>query len=72
MRTVGVFCTCKIQGFQDRVFLFQDGLTNFKSHYILFWFRPLLGGNSPTSNDLILKMNNGYNGESIVLEKFAK
>jgi hypothetical protein len=34
---------------------------NYKAHYSLSWFRPLLGGNSPTSSDLILKMNSGYN-----------
>jgi hypothetical protein len=34
--------------------------------------RPLLRGNSPTSNSLILKMNNGYNGVSRGLEKFVK
>jgi hypothetical protein len=35
---------------------------NYKAHYILSWFRPLLEGNSPTSNGSILKMNNGYIG----------
>jgi hypothetical protein len=44
---------------------------NYKEHYDLSRFRPLLGGNSPTSNGLILKMNIGYNGVSKVLEKFA-
>jgi hypothetical protein len=33
---------------------------------------PLLGGNSPMSSGLILKINRGYNGVSRVLEKFAK
>jgi hypothetical protein len=31
-----------------------------------------LGGNSHTSSGLILKINNGYNRVSRVLEKFAK
>jgi hypothetical protein len=35
---------------------------NYKARYSLAWFRPLLGGNSPTSSGLILTMNNGYNG----------
>jgi hypothetical protein len=68
---VGVFCIGKIQGGQDHAFLFRDGLVNYKAHYDLSWFRPLLGGNSPTSSGLILKMNNGYNGVSRELEKFA-
>jgi hypothetical protein len=45
---------------------------NYKAHYGLSWVRPLLGGNSPTSNGLTLKMNNGYNGMSRELEKFTK
>jgi hypothetical protein len=43
---------------------------NYKVHYDLSWFRPLLGGNGPTSSGLILKMNIGYNGVSRELEKF--
>jgi hypothetical protein len=39
---VGVFCTSKIQGGQDHVFLFRGGLANYKAHYDLYWFRPLL------------------------------
>jgi hypothetical protein len=35
---------------------------NYKAHYRLSWFRPLLGDNSPTSNGLILKMNSSYIG----------
>jgi hypothetical protein len=66
------FCIGKIQGSQDRAFLFRGGLTNNKAHYGLSWFRPLLGGNSPTSNGLISKMNNGYNGVSREFEKFIK
>jgi hypothetical protein len=51
----------------------QGGIVNYKAHYSLSWFRPLLEGNSPTSSSLILKMNNnGYNGVSRELEKFAK
>jgi hypothetical protein len=71
--TVSVFCTGKIQGGQDRAILFRDGLANYKVHYVLSWFRPLLGGNRPTSSGLILKkMNSGYNGVSRVLEEFSK
>jgi hypothetical protein len=44
---------------------------NYKANYGLSWFRPLLGGNSPTSSKLRLKMNNGYNGVSRELEKFT-
>jgi hypothetical protein len=58
------FCTDKIHGGQDRVFLFQGGLINYKAHYDLSWYRPLLRGNSPSSSSLILKMTNGYNGVS--------
>jgi hypothetical protein len=45
---------------------------NYKAHYGLSWFRPLLEGNSPTTSGLILKMNNGYNGVSRELVKFTK
>jgi hypothetical protein len=45
---------------------------NYKAYYGLSWFRPLLGGNSPMSNGLILKMNNGYRRVSRELEKFMK
>jgi hypothetical protein len=45
---------------------------NYKSHYSLSWFRPLLGGNSSMSSNLILKMNSRYNGVSRELEKFVK
>jgi hypothetical protein len=44
---------------------------NYKAHYDLSWFSPLLGGNSPTFSDLILKMNICYNGVSRELEKFT-
>jgi hypothetical protein len=44
---------------------------NYKAHYDLSWFRSHLGGNSPTSGGLILKMNRAYNGVSRKLEKFA-
>jgi hypothetical protein len=44
---------------------------NYKAHYDLSWFMPLLRGNSPTSSGLVLKMNIGYNGVSKVLEKFT-
>jgi hypothetical protein len=69
---VGVFCTSKIHSGQDHVFLFQGGIVNYKAHYGLSWFRPLLRGNSHTSNSLILKMNSGYNGVSRELNKFMK
>jgi hypothetical protein len=44
---------------------------NYKSHYDLSLFMPLLGGNSPMSRDWILKMNRSYNGVSRELEKFV-
>jgi hypothetical protein len=44
---------------------------NYKAHYVLSWFRPLLGGNSYTFSGLILKMNIVYNGVSRELEKFT-
>jgi hypothetical protein len=33
-------------------------MKNYKAHYILSWFRPLLRGNSPTSNVFVLKKKN--------------
>jgi hypothetical protein len=45
---------------------------NYKAYYDLSWFRPLHGGNSPTSSSLILKMNSDYNRVSRELEKFMK
>jgi hypothetical protein len=54
------------------MFQFQDGLTNYKAHYDLSCFKSLLGGNSPTSSGLILKMNRGYNGVSRELKKFTR
>jgi hypothetical protein len=44
----------------------------YKAHYVLSWFRPLLGDNSATYSGLTLKMNCGYNGVSRELEKFTK
>jgi hypothetical protein len=44
---------------------------NYKAHNNLSWYRPLLKGNSPTSNNLILKMNICYNGVRRELEKFT-
>jgi hypothetical protein len=38
--TVDVFCTGKIQGGQDHVFLFLGGLVNYKAHNGLSWFSP--------------------------------
>jgi hypothetical protein len=53
-------CQCFLHrqehGGQDCVFHFQDGLANYKAYNDLSWFRPLLGLNSDTSSDLILKM----------------
>jgi hypothetical protein len=70
--TVSIFCIGKIQGGQDHAFLFRGGLANYKAHYVLSWFRPLLGANSPMSSGLILKMNSAYNTVSGEIEKFAK
>jgi hypothetical protein len=36
-------------------------MQNYKAHYSLSWFMPLLYSNSPTFSGLILKMNSGYN-----------
>jgi hypothetical protein len=44
---------------------------NYKSHNDLSWFKPLLGGISPTFSGLILKMNRCYKGASRELKKFA-
>jgi hypothetical protein len=65
------FCTDKIQG-QNCAFLFWCGLTNYKAHYNLSWFRPLFEGNSPACSGLIFKMNTSYNELSRELKKFAK
>jgi hypothetical protein len=54
------------------VFLFRGGLANYKVHYGLSWFKPLLSGDSPTSSSLMLKMSSGYNEVSRELEKFVK
>jgi hypothetical protein len=69
--TGGVFCTGKVQVNQDHTFMFRGGLMNYKAHYGLSWFRPLLGGNSPTPSSLVSKMNSGYNGVSRELKKLA-
>jgi hypothetical protein len=50
---VGVFCTGKIQGGQDRAFQFRGALANYKARGDLSWFSPLFRGNSPTSRGLI-------------------
>jgi hypothetical protein len=44
---------------------------NYKVHNDLSLFRPLLGGNSPISSGLILKMNMCYKRVSRELEKSA-
>jgi hypothetical protein len=51
--TIGVFCTSNKQGLQNRVFLVLS-LSHVQKHNDLSWFRPSYGGNSPTSNDLVL------------------
>jgi hypothetical protein len=43
-------------------FQFRGGLTNKQTHKSLYWFRPLSGGNSPTSSMLILSKNRCYKG----------
>jgi hypothetical protein len=68
---VSVFFTSKLWGGQDHAFQFRDGLVNYEAYYDLSWFRSLLGGNSPTSSGLILKMNKCYKVVSRELEKFA-
>jgi hypothetical protein len=40
-------------GGQDHAFQFQGGHANNVAHSDLFWFRPLLGGNSLTSSGLV-------------------
>jgi hypothetical protein len=45
---------------------------NYKAHNDLSWFRPLPRGNSPTSSDLILKMNMCYKGVSREVKKFTR
>jgi hypothetical protein len=61
-KVIGVFCTDKIQGGQDRSFQFRGGLVNYKAHGDLSWFKPLHRSNSSTSSGLILKMNMCYKG----------
>jgi hypothetical protein len=46
-------------------------LQTMKHMMIYFGSGPLLGGNSPTSSDLVLKMNRCYKGVSRELEKFV-
>jgi hypothetical protein len=70
--TIGVFCTSKIYGGQDSVFLFRCDLANYKAYYGFSRFRSSLKINRSMSNGLILKMNNGYNGVIRELEKLAK
>jgi hypothetical protein len=66
-------CQCFLyrqeQGGQDHAFQFRGGHGNYKTHYDLSWFRPILRGNNPTSNGLLLKMNRGYNGVSREMEE---
>jgi hypothetical protein len=68
-------CRCFLhqqeQGGQDCVFQFWDSLVNYKAHYDLSRFRPLLRGNSHTSIGLISKINKCYNGVSKELRKFV-
>jgi hypothetical protein len=44
---------------------------NYKTYNDLSWFRPLLGGNNPTSSGPILKMNRYYNRVSRELKKIT-
>jgi hypothetical protein len=44
---------------------------NYKAHYDLSWFRPLLRGNSTMFSGLILKINKCYNGVSRELKKWG-
>jgi hypothetical protein len=44
---------------------------NYKAHNDLSWFRPILGGNSPTSSGLFLKVNRCYKAVSRELKKFT-
>jgi hypothetical protein len=60
--TVIIICTGKIQDGQDRAFQSRGGLVNYKTHSDLSWFRPLLEGNGPTSDNLVLKINMCYKG----------
>jgi hypothetical protein len=41
------------------------------AHSDLSWFKPLLGGNSPTSNGVVLMKKKCYNRVSRVLERFT-
>jgi hypothetical protein len=59
---VGVFCTSKLWGGQDRMFEFRGGLANYELYYDLSCFRSLLRDNRSTSSGLILKMNMFYKG----------
>jgi hypothetical protein len=59
--TVGVFApvryrVVKITCSYSEVIL--QTMKNYKTHYILSWFRPLLRGNSPMSNVFVLKKKN--------------
>jgi hypothetical protein len=48
-------------------------MKNYKAHYSLSWFRPLLRGNSPTSSIFVIEEDEQcYNGVSRELEKFTK
>jgi hypothetical protein len=68
---VSVFYIDKNWVVKDHVFQFRGGDANYKEHYDLSWFRPLITGNSPTCSSLILKMNSSYNGVSRELKKFT-
>jgi hypothetical protein len=64
-RVVKIVCSC------SKVVL--QTMKNYKAHYSLSWFRPLLRGNSPTSSIFVLeKKNSVTKGVSGELEMFAK
>jgi hypothetical protein len=72
LKCVGVFCTGKNRVVKIMHSSFKIVLQmNYKAHNDLFWFRPLLGDNNPTSSSLILKMNRCYKRVSRELEKFT-
>jgi hypothetical protein len=68
--SVGVFALVRTSG-QDRAFQFWGVLANYIANNNMYWFTPLLGGTSPTSSTLILKMNMSYNGVSRELDKLT-
>jgi hypothetical protein len=60
--TVGVFCTDKQQGLQDRMILVLRWSLKQQAHKNLSWFKPLNEGNSPMFGGLLLSKNKCYKG----------